>query len=121
VVAGVQAEVFPYDKNLFRTSEGLTSSLARLESLWQAVQAAAGERSARAVLRRREAAAMTATARWMYASAIERRETRGMHKQLDYPELDPGQQRRLVCGGLDHVWVRPESALAPVVQPVAAE
>ena len=119
VVAGVQAEVFPYDKNLFRTQAGLTSSLERLESLWRAVQAPS-EPGVRAVLRRREAAAMTATARWMYASALERRETRGMHKHLDHPELDPGQQRRLVCGGLDQVWVRPEPAPSTAV-PAAAE
>jgi hypothetical protein len=31
-----------------------------------------------------------------------------MHKHLDYPELDGGQQRRLVAGGLDRIWVRPE-------------
>lgn len=119
VVAGVQAEVFPYDKNLFRTRAGLLASLQQLESLWRGVQApdAAG---ARGVLRRREAAAMTATARWMYASALERTETRGMHKHLDHPDLDPAQQRRLVCGGLERVWVRPEVATASEA-PLAAE
>ena len=119
VVAGVQAEVFPYDKNLFRTRAGLLSSLGQLESLWQGVQGA-GAAGARAVLRRREAAAMTATARWMYSSALERTETRGMHKHMDHPGLDPAQQRRLVCGGLDSVWVRPEAAPAAEA-PIAAE
>jgi succinate dehydrogenase/fumarate reductase flavoprotein subunit len=121
VVAGVQAEVVPYDKNLFRTQRGLEASIQQLEGLWQGVQGPA-ERNVREVIRRREAAAMVATARWMYASARERTETRGMHKHVDHPELDPAQQRRLVCGGLDQVWVRPEpvsnSALA---EPVAAE
>ena len=119
VVAGVQAEVFPYDKNLFRTRAGLLASLGQLESLWRGVQGAEGA-GARAVLRRREAAAMTATARWMYSSALERTETRGMHKHVDHPELDPAQQRRLVCGGLESVWVRPEAATA-VEAPIAAE
>ena len=67
---------------------------------------------------------MTATARWMYASALQRQETRGMHKYLDFPELDPAQRRRLVCGGLDQVWVRPEAvndAGSAAEQVVAAE
>ena len=65
---------------------------------------------------------MVATARWMYASALERKETRGMHKHTDYPALDPGQQRRLSCGGLDQVWVRAEKAdEAKGVAAVAAE
>jgi succinate dehydrogenase/fumarate reductase flavoprotein subunit len=119
VVAGVQAEVFPYDKNLFRTQVGLASSLTRLEALWRGVQGQ-GEAGARAVLARREAAAMAATARWMYASALARTETRGMHKHMDHPQLDPAQQRRLVCGGLDAVWVRPEVE-ATAEAPIAAE
>ena len=120
VIRGVQAEVFPYDRNLFRTSVGLRDSLGRLHGLWGELQAPAG-RGARELIRGREAAAMLATARWMYASALERRESRGMHKHLDYPELDAGQQRRLTCGGLDHVWVRAErSASIPSPSVVAA-
>lgn len=51
---------------------------------------------------------MVATARWMYSNAIERRETRGMHKHLDYPEQDTNQQHYLISGGLDRVWVEAE-------------
>ena len=29
---------------------------------------------------------MTATARWMYESALARSETRGMHKREDFPQ-----------------------------------
>jgi hypothetical protein len=54
----------------------------------------------------REVAAMVATARWMYSSALERKETRGMHEYLDYPQLDPSQQHYLISGGLDKVWVK---------------
>jgi succinate dehydrogenase/fumarate reductase flavoprotein subunit len=42
----------------------------------------------------------------MYSSAIERKETRGMHKHQDYPELDANQQHHLISGGLDQVWVK---------------
>jgi succinate dehydrogenase/fumarate reductase flavoprotein subunit len=109
VIRGVQAEVFPYDRNLFRTTRGLNDSLGCLNGLWQELQTPAGA-GVRELIRGREAAAMVATARWMYASALQRQESRGMHKHLDYPELDAAQQRRLWCGGLDEVWVRPEGA-----------
>jgi len=118
IVHGVQAEVFPYDKNLFRTEHGLASSLERLDELWQIVQARP-EQLARAVLRGREAAAMVATARFMYRTAQHRQETRGMHKHQDFPELDPSQQRRLVTSGLDDIRVRPEIATFGELSPRA--
>ena len=109
IVRGVQNEVFPYERNLFRTEAGLSDSLGRLGSLWQAVQVRPAQ-FARTVVRSREAAAMVATARFMYATAQHRPETRGMHKRQDFPGLDPAQQRRLVTSGLDEIQVRPEGA-----------
>ncbi|WP_414568749.1 FAD-dependent oxidoreductase [Nostoc sp. CCY 9925] len=105
VIQAVQAEVFPYERNLFRTEQGLTESLARLNHLWQEIRSSQVT-SNQELIRAREAAAMVATARWMYSSAIERKETRGMHKHLDYPEQDPNQQHYLISGGLDRVWVK---------------
>jgi succinate dehydrogenase/fumarate reductase flavoprotein subunit len=110
VIKGVQDEVFPYDRNLFRTQRGMRASLGRLDSLWDELRASP-QQDAFSVVRGREAAAMVATARWMYHTACERTETRGMHKHMDHPELDPSQQQRLLTGGLDQVWVRPERAL----------
>ncbi|MET0343146.1 MAG: FAD-binding protein [Polyangiales bacterium] len=118
IVRGVQDEVYPYDKNLFRTEQGLARSRETLDGLWREVQARP-EQLARTVVRGREAAAMVATARWMYASASARTETRGMHKHQDFPTLDPAQQRRIVCGGLDQVWVRPERESAPARESAA--
>lgn len=108
VVEAVQAEVFPYDRNYFRSQSRLISSLEKLDSLWQEVQNAGQDAGSdpTQVVQTREAAAMVATARWMYRSAIERRETRGMHKHTDYPQLDPTQQHHLMSGGLDQVWVK---------------
>ncbi|MBD2208152.1 FAD-binding protein [Calothrix sp. FACHB-1219] len=107
VIKATQAEVFPYDRNLFRKQEGLKASLQRLNHLWQEIRSSqAGE--GRNIIQLREAAAMVATARWMYSSALERKETRGMHKHLDFPEMDVHQQHYLVSGGLDEVWVRNE-------------
>ena len=61
------------------------------------------------VFRAREAAAMVAHGRWMYHAALNRTETRGMHKRLDYPAQNPAQSYRLLTGGLDEIWSRPES------------
>lgn len=107
IIRGVQAEVFPYDRNLFRTESGLTASLDRLHDLWKQIRNSEAVSVEQAV-QAREAAAMVATSRWMYASAIERKETRGMHKHLDYPQQDPNQYHRLLSGGLDQVWVKPQ-------------
>ncbi|RTE03542.1 FAD-dependent oxidoreductase [Paenibacillus whitsoniae] len=101
----VQAEVQPYDRNLFRTQEGLTDSLTRLDHLWSDLRERVTTRDIEGV-RHREATAMAATARWMYNTALERTETRGMHKRDDFPQLDASQQYRLITGGLDQIWTR---------------
>jgi hypothetical protein len=54
---------------------------------------------------------MVAHARWMYEAAGARNETRGMHKRADAPATDPGLQHRLLVGGLDDVWVKPDPTL----------
>ncbi|WP_238178006.1 FAD-binding protein [Paenibacillus contaminans] len=106
-IRAVQDEVTPYDRNLFRTDKGLDSSLGRLDKLWSDIREEPVQLRPEA-FKAREAAAMTATARWMYESAKTRTETRGMHKREDFPQLDEAQQYRLVSGGLDKVWVKPE-------------
>lgn len=103
VVAVAQGEVMPYDKNLFRTERGLVESLEVLDAAWAEARSSLLGTGAEAY-KSREAAAMVATARWMYRSALARTETRGMHKREDFPELDPAQQHRILSGGLDQVW-----------------
>lgn len=107
VIRAVQAEVLPYDRNLFRTERGLSNSLERLHTLWREICQSAVPSDSQA-LPAREAAAMVATARWMYTSAQARKETRGMHKHQDYPQQNPNQQYRLISGGLDTVWAKPD-------------
>ncbi|HJT94276.1 MAG TPA: pyridine nucleotide-disulfide oxidoreductase, partial [Mycobacterium sp.] len=110
VVTAVQREVLPYDKNYLRRGDILASSLVALDSIWTDVrQSLRGE--GEELVRSRQAAAMTAHARWMYRTALARNETRGMAKRLDYPDQDPAQQYRLTTGGLDDIWVRPEHAV----------
>ncbi|GAA2402448.1 FAD-binding protein [Streptomyces coeruleofuscus] len=107
VVTAVQGEVLPYDKNYLRHGDRLTASLEVLDSVWAESRAslyAAGGDAVRA----RQAAAMVAHARWMYSAALVRTETRGMAKRLDFPAQDPRRHHRIVTGGLDQVWTRPE-------------
>jgi succinate dehydrogenase/fumarate reductase flavoprotein subunit len=113
-IAGVQNEVFPLDKNLFRTEAKLRSSLDTLDGLWRSLRHRAAGESARDAQRSREAAALVATARWAYASALERRETRGMHRRVDFPALDPRQQHYQIAAGLETVTVRAEASAPPV-------
>lgn len=108
VVAEVQRHTLPHDHNFVRHADHLTPVLQSLHGTWSALPA--GLRgTGEDVFRAREAAAMVAHSRWMYHAALARNETRGMHKRLDTPERDPAQQRRLLSGGLDEIWSRPES------------
>ncbi|MNI26755.1 L-aspartate oxidase [compost metagenome] len=95
----------PYDRNLFRTEVNLTSSLGRLDQLWKDINETPTTIHTHAI-KAREAAAMTATARWMYNAARVRTETRGMHKREDFPQIDATQRYRTLSGGLDQVWVK---------------
>ncbi|WP_246140872.1 FAD-dependent oxidoreductase [Bacillus marasmi] len=106
----VQAEVTPFDINLFRTEENLSLSLSRLNNLWQEAKSTLGE-SDTDIVRVRESAAMLATSRFMYTTALERKETRGMHKRLDYPGLDDNQHYRLITSGLDEINVSADRLL----------
>lgn len=110
ITKGVQAEVNPYDINLFRSERKLQPALNRLNQIWKEIRLGklASEDN---VVKAREAAAMTATARWMYSAALERKETRGMHKRLDFKEQDPNYHYRILTGGLDEIWVKPEMPL----------
>jgi succinate dehydrogenase/fumarate reductase flavoprotein subunit len=103
VVAAVQAEVLPLERNFFRTGTGLTAALSTLDSLWTAVTAGGGG-TGRAALRTRQAAAMVAHSRWMYRAALARAESRGMHRRDDFPDSQPQLRHRILTGGLDQVW-----------------
>lgn len=115
IVKGVQAEILPLDKNIFRTAEGLTASLSQLDELWEIVNRSPIQETALDIQRSREAAALVAAARWSYFAGLERKETRGMHKRMDYPQLDPAQRHYLAVGGLDALWTRRVPVLEPVV------
>lgn len=109
LVRATQAEMLPWANNLVRDGTWLSGSIARLDDLWTVARdGLGGETGGRDRLRRREAAAMLATARWCQGSALARTESRGLHRRSDYPERSAGPAARLVTGGLDQLWIRPE-------------
>ncbi|MEV4642347.1 FAD-binding protein [Actinoplanes sp. NPDC049548] len=105
----VRRQVHPYDKNYLRHGDRLRPALSDLDAVWAALRSGAAAEGA-GLPRLRQAAAMVAHARWMYASALARTESRGMARREEFPELDPEQYHRLAVGGLDRLWVRPEPA-----------
>ncbi|MER5855040.1 FAD-binding protein [Streptomyces sp900105245] len=114
VVTAVQREVLPYDRNYLRHADRLEPALRSLHETWSAVREGLGA-SGEALFRAREAAAMVAHGRWMYHAALQRTESRGMHKRADRPAQDPAQHHRLLTGGLDEVWSRPEAVQRQMV------
>jgi len=112
-LATVQRPMLDLDLNVFREGQALNNSLQRLNSLWQELAdhaVAPDAQDVRSVLRHREAAALAANARWSALAALQRNESRGMHCRSDAPHTDPAQARRLLVGGLDVLWTRPDGA-----------
>ena len=104
-ISTVQTQTLPYDKVLWRQKESLETSQQVLGALWRTL---AAHRRAEGLeqVGARETAALTATARWCTAAALARAESRGMHVRSDAPGLAPEGARRLLVGGLDHLWTR---------------
>lgn len=118
VIEQTQKEVFPYERNWTRNGLEMEKSLKRLDGLWEDLKAGHPAGTAVDTVRAREAAAMVATARWMYRSALARTETRGMHRRSDHTSLDPQQRHRIICGGLDEIWINKKTvADNPIAQP----
>jgi succinate dehydrogenase/fumarate reductase flavoprotein subunit len=106
--------MLPIDRNFFRTGPRLEASLQRLHGAWHDLRGSLLA-SRRDVAKARETAAMIATARLVLASALERRESRGINRRLDFPALDPAQEHWLLSGGLDHLWARPDTVTRKAV------
>lgn len=108
VLKAAQDEILPLDKNVFRSATKLRGSLEVLDSAWRELRDHDRAVGADAVIAR-ETASVVATARLCYTAALARDESRGMHQREDAPEQKAEQARRLLIGGLDQLWTRPET------------
>jgi succinate dehydrogenase/fumarate reductase flavoprotein subunit len=104
ILRTVRDEMLPLDRNFFRHALTLHRSLDRLDAYWDDLRQHARADGVAAV-KMREAAALTATSRWAYRSALAREESRGMHRRRDLPDADPGFACSLHASGLDDVRV----------------
>ncbi len=103
VIEAIRSETLPLDKGFFRSQDSLDRNAAELGALWRDdVWRRPGD--AYDAARIREAEALIATARWVTASALLRRESRGVHRRIDAPTSDPALTTRIVSGGLDQPW-----------------
>jgi succinate dehydrogenase/fumarate reductase flavoprotein subunit len=109
-ISVAQAAMFPLERNFTRDAAGLQDSLARLDDARRSFRNAKRSSSdPRGRRREREIAAMLATARWICASALERRETRGIHRRRDFPAVSDVPVRSLTLRGIDahkFAWAR---------------
>ena len=88
--------MLPLDRNFFRREPTLRRSLDRLDACWTDLQRH-GPGDGLAAVKAREAAALTATSRWAYRSALARAESRGMHRRRDMPtriRISPARSTR---------------------------
>ena len=101
-VKTAQEETLDLDKALWRNETGLKASASLLDKAWSEIRTSLhGEKLE--TVSARETAAMVATARWCNASALVRKESRGMHVREDYPQQNPDYQSRIITGGLDRI------------------
>jgi len=87
-------QVWPLQVNLFREGR-------RLEEALRAIDQALAEPSAAAattLAAQRSARALLYVARLAYTSAAARRESRGLHRRIDYPQQDLQAWRQTVAG-----------------------
>lgn len=108
ILPAVQACTIDFDGTLWRSETKLADAQTRLDALWRDM-ADHGHASGLARVHLREQAAMLASARWVGAAALARRESRGMHMRTDAPGTDPALGQRLLTGGLDRIWTRFET------------
>jgi succinate dehydrogenase/fumarate reductase flavoprotein subunit len=128
VLRPIQEHMEALDRNYLREEKTLKSSLAEYAAIWRRLksdlagpEADTARESARGTLKARETAALLQAARWINATALERTETRGLHRRSDFPNLDPAQHHHLITGGLDEVWVKVKPVDPTAEYPAKAE
>ena len=105
LIGAVREEMLPLDRNFFRSGPALRASLGRLDANWDHLSRhLCGE--GLGTVQAREAAALTACSRWAYASALERHESRGMHRRRDAPDSTAEFACTIEVAGLDQLAIR---------------
>lgn len=105
VLGEIKQLLLPLDGGYFRNHESLSRTLGKLADLWNDQS----WRSAGAA-KVREAEAIIATARWATESALLRRESRGLQRRTDLPDLNPGLAQPILSGGTGKPWAVFQSA-----------
>ena len=106
MIEAIQSEMFPLGRNFTRDEATLVRSLDCLNRAWREFETAkVTPRAGRSPHRVRETAAMLASARWICASALQRRETRGIHRRRDHPGQESAPPTRIQIRGVDRIFV----------------
>ncbi|MET3941729.1 succinate dehydrogenase/fumarate reductase flavoprotein subunit [Paenibacillus sp. PvP094] len=108
LITAIQREILPLQINYFRSEPVISSALKRLDALKPCLNQQVPT-TVQGIVRAREAAAMLTVGRWMYTAALARKETRGLQKLAEYPELDPEQTHRLIISGIQQIRIRTEA------------
>lgn len=111
IIRTVQEEILDPIKALWRSESKLQASADQLEAAWTEARDHLHGEGLDAVAAR-ETAAMAATARWCNAAARTRRESRGMHVRVDYPDMNADYGQHLLTTGLESVHANLESSSA---------
>ncbi|QKJ86900.1 FAD-binding protein [Paramixta manurensis] len=113
ILRAVREEMLPLEKNFFRSAEGMTHSMTRLYQLYKTLSLhgyGEADRQMPGLLQRREARALLSVARWTYKAALLRQESRGIHRRLDQPTLNPALNRHILLKSTGRAaWDRPLS------------
>ncbi len=108
IVATVRAHMLPLELNFYRNARDLERTRVSLDDAWTDLgfdHDVGRSAPTPEAVKRREAAAMLACARWAISSAIVRRDSRGMHRRTDFPEFRRDMPSRIYARGLDAVEV----------------
>lgn len=114
----VREQMLPLNKHFFRDADSLTATQQTLDQAWQHSQQHLAPTDTSQALACRESAALQACARWTVASALARKESRGLHRRQDFAEQDPAQSDYVyVHQGMSSVQPVRQHRLAPELQP----
>lgn len=108
LIAAIQREILPLEINYFRSEPIISAALKRLDALMPYLSGQVPA-TVQGTVQSREAAAMLAVGRWIYTAALARKESRGLQKLAEYPQLDPRQTHRLILSGIDKIGISTES------------